>query len=268
MSELPLTGNIDIVAANSSRGPSDDGRIRPDLLAPGVGIAAARSAECTASYPYPDYGDHYHYRTGTSMAAPLVAGAAICVREYFIKERSHYPSAALLKATLINGASWVRGEVWEDPEIGRPNFHQGFGRFVLGSAIPLPGATFQLDFFDVASASPTALFQGNGANSRWSRRLKVRAAHPLSITLVWLDPPGRNLQSELDLVVVSPSAAKHVGNSGLRRLPYEAFDRRNNVEKVFVSDPEPGDWTVSVFARNTFRGKQGFSIAMTGSFQA
>jgi subtilisin family serine protease len=268
MSELPLTGNVDVVAALSSRGPSDDGRIKPDLLAPGVGIAAARSADCTARHPYPGHSDHYHYSTGTSMAAPLIAGAAVVVRQYFTEERTHTPSAALLKATLINGASWLRGEVWEDPQIGRPNFHQGFGRFVLGHAIPLPGAAFQLEFEDVANNSAEALRQGNAENSRWRRRLTVKARHPLSVTLVWLDPPDRGLQHELDLVVVSPSSKKHVGNSGLQRLAYEAFDPRNNIEQVFVPEPEPGEWVVYVFARNTFQGSQGFAIAMTGAFQS
>lgn len=268
MSELPLTGSADVVAALSSRGPSDDGRIKPDLLAPGVGIAAARSADCTARHPYPDHGEHYHYSSGTSMAAPLVAGAAVVLRQYFMEERAHTPSAALLKATLINGASWVRGEAWEDPQIGRPNFHQGFGRFVLGHAIPLPGAAFKLEFKDIANNAPDALRQGNAAKSRWSRRLTVKAGHPLSVTLVWLDPPARHLQHELDLVVVSPSATKHVGNSGLQRLAHEAFDPRNNVEQVLVLEPEPGDWAVNVFARNTFQGQQGFAIAMTGDFQA
>ncbi len=268
MSELPLTGNADVVAALSSRGPSDDGRIKPDLLAPGVGIAAARSADCTARHPYPGHSNHYQYSTGTSMAAPLVAGAAIVVRQYFMEERTHTPSAALLKATLINGASWVRGEVWEDPQIGRPNFHQGFGRFILGRAIPLPGAAFQLEFKDVANNSSEALRQGNVATSRWTRRLTVKAGHPLSVTLVWLDPPDRGLQHELDLVVVSPSATKHVGNSGLQRLAHEALDPLNNVEQVFVPEPESGDWVVNVFARNTFQGRQGFAIAMTGDFQA
>lgn len=268
MSEFPLTGNADVVAALSSRGPSDDDRIKPDLLAPGVGIAAARSADSRARHPYPGHSDHYQYLIGTSMAAPLVSGAAVVVRQYLMEERTHTPSAALLKATLINGASWVRGDVWEDPLIGRPNFHQGFGRFVLGHAIPLSGAAFQFEFEDVANNSPEALRQGNIATSRWSRRLTVKAGHPLSVTLVWLDPPDRGLQHELDLVVVSPSATKHVGNNGLRRLPHEAFDPRNNIEQVLVPEPEPGAWVVNIFARNTFRGPQGFAVAMTGDFLA
>lgn len=267
MSDLPLTGDPNVVAALSSRGPSDDGRIKPDLLAPGVGVAAARSFDCTPSKPFPGYSDHYHYATGTSMAAPLVAGAAVVVRQYFVEERAHTPSAALLKATLINGASWIRGEVWEDPAIGLPNFHQGFGRLVLSNAIPLPGAAFRLEFSDVANSSPEALVDSNAAKSRWRRKLTVKAGHPLTVTLVWTDPPARGLQHELDLVVVSPSARLHTGNDGLRRPAYESRDIRNNVEQVFVAEPEPGEWAVTVTARNTFLGPQGFAIAMTGDFQ-
>ena len=46
---------------------------------------------------------------GTSMAAPLVAGCAALVREYYVSKRHHEPSAALLKATLINGTRWLTG---------------------------------------------------------------------------------------------------------------------------------------------------------------
>ncbi len=71
MSGLHLTGDPNVVAALSSRGPSDDGRIKPDLVAPGVGILAARSHDSgTPVHPYPEDPDSYQYMSGTSMAAP------------------------------------------------------------------------------------------------------------------------------------------------------------------------------------------------------
>ncbi|GGE82236.1 S8 family serine peptidase [Massilia psychrophila] len=265
MSELPITGNSDVVAALSSRGPSDDGRIKPDLVAPGIGIAAARSADSEARHPYPGFDGHYQYMSGTSMAAPMVSAAAAIARQYYIEKRGHTPSAALLKATLINGASWIEGELWEDPDIGEPNFHQGFGRLSLERAIPLSDGEYGLAFADVANDAPQAIYN-DGERQRWVKILQMKKAGPLSITLVWVDPPGRSIQHELDLVVVAPSGTKYVGNAHLRRLAYEAFDRQNNVEQVRIFTPEPGDWAVYVHARNTYRGVQGFSIVMTGGW--
>jgi hypothetical protein len=265
MADLPLTGQTDIVAALSSRGPSDDGRVKPDLVVPGVGVAAALAADHDPRHPYEPLPDLYHFMSGTSMAAPLVAGAAAIVRQYLIEERDHRPSAALIKAILINGAYWVPGVVWEDSSIGVPNFHQGFGRLELARAIPLDeSAGFALKFADVAENSPTALIAMNPLRESSKVRFTLSESQPLSVTLVWTDPPGRGLQHELDLVLVAPSGTRYIGNADLRRLPFEAFDRRNNVEQVRVAMPETGEWEAHVFAKNTHRGPQGFALALTG----
>lgn len=64
------------------------------------------------------------------MATPLVAGCAALIREYYIKDRKHELSAALLKATLINSTKWLRGQdsIAQHNRL-LPNYHQGF-RFV------------------------------------------------------------------------------------------------------------------------------------------
>ncbi|WP_066778310.1 S8 family serine peptidase [Sphingomonas sp. CCH5-D11] len=263
MADLPLTGDPGVVAALSSRGPSRDDRVKPDILAPGVGIAAALSADSGAPrHPCPEH-PRYHFMSGTSMAAPLVAGAAALVREYLVKERQHRPSAALLKAILINGARWLPGNVWEDDQIGCPNFHQGFGRLALDLAMPLEEqADFELRFADVSNDAPEALRAGVSGADVWRKRISVPLQGPLSVTLAWTDPPGTGVQHQLDLLVVSPSGARHAGNAGLRKLGYQTSDRNNNVEQVRISDAEAGEWLINVVAFDTL-GKQGFALAAT-----
>jgi serine protease AprX len=65
------------------------------------------------------------------MATPLVAGCAALVREYYIKDRKHEPSAALLKATLINSTKWLRGQgsIAQHNRL-LPNYHQGFDLYI------------------------------------------------------------------------------------------------------------------------------------------
>lgn len=266
MADLDLTGDADIVAALSSRGPSDDGRVKPDLLAPGVGILAARSQDSgTPVHPYPQDPARYQYMSGTSMAAPLVAGAAAVVREYYRTQRAQArPSAALLKATLINGTEWIDRAPFTDNRIGKPNFHQGYGRLNLARAIPFDaGAGFTLAFTDIDNASPQALIAGNMSRAVFIRQLTLPKSGPLSVTMAWTDPPARFIQHNLDLVLIAPDGTKYVGNHGLNRLPFEQFDRANNVEQVRVADAAAGDWTISVTAQNTFRGPQGFALAAT-----
>jgi serine protease AprX len=265
MADLRLTGDADVVAALSSRGPSDDGRIKPDLVAPGVGIVAARSHDSgTPIHPWPDDPDSYQYMSGTSMAAPLVAGAAAVVREYYRTERQHMPSAALLKATLINGTDWIDRPSFVDDRIGKPNFHQGYGRLNLARAIPFDAqAGFALKFEDIDNAAPAALLAGNGPRAMFTRRIHLARPGPLSVTMAWTDPPARYIQHNLDLVLIAPDGTKTVGNDGLNRLPFDRFDRANNVEQARIAEASAGDWTISITAQNTFRGPQGFALAVT-----
>lgn len=93
------------MAAFSSRGPAGDGRIKPDVVAPGVNILSARTHAPSAKAPNNQYDNNYAYDSGTSMATPLTAGAAALVRQYYMGNKSlSSPSAALVKATLLNGA--------------------------------------------------------------------------------------------------------------------------------------------------------------------
>ncbi|MGE5601980.1 MAG: S8 family serine peptidase, partial [Nitrososphaerales archaeon] len=108
--DMPSDNGNDI-AAFSSRGPTRDGRVKPDLLAPGTNVLSTRSSALTGGGT-PGWGawsasNRYMFNGGTSMATPLAAGAAALVRQYFrtVKRRLN-PSAALIKAALIHGAGF------------------------------------------------------------------------------------------------------------------------------------------------------------------
>ena len=271
LSEEPICGDPDLMAAFSSRGPTDDERIKPDLVAPGTAILAARSSPSSPRFPEPAFGGHYAYLSGTSMSAPAATGAATIVRQYYMIERGqNRPSAALLKATLINGAVWLPAQTAQDPNIGQPNFHQGFGRLDLANALPVPGNAdgFGLQFVDIDNASAAALNSEQPARSTWKKRIRVTAGMPLRLTLCWTDHPAHGLQNQLDLRVRSPSGQMITGNPGMVRRPWAKSDRDNNVERIEVETPEAGDWTVIVEAETTPRPQQGFSLVASGKVSA
>ncbi|MFO7634472.1 MAG: S8 family serine peptidase [Caldilinea sp.] len=103
--------NPNSMAGFSSRGPTADGRLKPDVVAPGTWILSVRGAQAPDGSFWGNFNADYAYMGGTSMATPLTAGGATVVREWLNKARGvASPSAALLKAILINGATQLPGE--------------------------------------------------------------------------------------------------------------------------------------------------------------
>ncbi|KAK5947796.1 hypothetical protein OHC33_011166 [Knufia fluminis] len=141
-----LANNQDGLAAFSSRGPTRNQRYKPDVVAPGTCILSARSSRIIQGryneFWGVSYDDEWSYQGGTSMACPLVAGCCAVIRGCLIDNGAPPPSAALIKALLINGAVEIRGQ-YPPSEIGpAPNNDAGFGRVdipgSLASIVPGP----------------------------------------------------------------------------------------------------------------------------------
>lgn len=261
--DLP-SDNADDIAAFSSRGPSRDGRVKPDLVAPGTNILSVRSSAWAGSGT-PGWGawsgsNRYMFNGGTSMATPLAAGAAALVRQYFrtVKRRIN-PSAALVKAALLHGAGFRRYRL-ESAGEGLYDWSQGWGHVDLhGSLMPAPASNVR--WYDQRAGLNT------GQSWRWSCTVNDGAA-PLAFTLVWTDYPGSpsvypNLVNDLDLVVTSPSGAVYYGNSR-NGQPGGAPDRVNNVERLVIPLPETGRYSIRVRAFNVPRGPQDFALVYSG----
>lgn len=244
--------NPDELADFSSRGPTADGRIKPDLVAPGTWVLSTRSKYAPDSAFWDTYDQYYAYMGGASMATPLAAGCATLVREVFEENRSHTPSPALLKAALLAGA--------RDMGMGTPSSGQGWGRIDVEKtlAVVQAGATQWDD-------QTTELVTGQEKSYSYD----IQAELPvLWVVLAWSDFAGsplasKSLVNDLDLTVTLPSGQVIRGNDFTP--PYD--DRRddvNNVEVVRVSSAEPGTYNVKVVANNIPQGPQRFAVLMAG----
>ena len=215
----------------SSRGPTSDGRLKPDLLAPGA-VISAKARLVTSEFDLG--GGYYTYMEGTSMAAAVAGGSAALLREYLMKyEQVLQPTAALLKAALICGA--------RTPEAGpSSDGSDGFGILDLGGTVlALHEKTFEfVDNRDGVTdgGMRTCTYQVPGGGS------------PFKATLAWTDPsaaPGsvHPLVNNLDLVVKDPGGKLWLGNAFLTG---GKPDDVNNVEEVYIPRPEAGTYTIYV----------------------
>ena len=252
----------------SSRGPCEDGRIKPDVVAPGTWIASLRSPLGDDNNAWAVISDNYIYEGGTSQSGPHVSGAAAVLVQYF---RAVYgiahPSPALIKAALINCAVDMDNEVETGPT---PNMDEGWGRVDLTQIV---FADRGLEFYEQTNLLATGQV--------FERRLIVASANePLKITLVYTDVPGfpaaiPALVNDLDLEVVAPDGTIYRGNQfdeGESVPNAPSTDSINNVEGVFLSEPLPGEYVVRVRARNVVQDArrdtgaidQDFALVMSG----
>lgn len=276
-----VSGDTNCLAAFSGRGPSDDFRVKPDVVAPGTDIASTRSAKAPLRNfwgPYPG-SRHYALMGGTSMACPTVTGLALLVRQH-LRETSgiRTPSAALLKAIIVNGADLLTGLDAAAAPGGQPSYHQGFGCVDLVRSIPdLAESELTLSFADLSQADTPLLDTGDICEFD----LVLRSPGELRLCLAWTDIPGRALQNGLVLILTDEAGESWFSNSEapehvrfstpdpLRNVPgLLPRDPNNNVHVIRRPAAAAGRYTVSVIADNLLEGPQDFGVAVTGPIDA
>jgi hypothetical protein len=258
-----VSGNPDALAAFSSRGPCDDRRVKPDVVAPGTDIASTKSSRAPLNHFWGAYPGNpkYAFMGGTSMAAPLVAGCAALVREYYAGHGVADASAALVKATLINGTRWLSGADAIADHPACPNYHQGFGCIDLRSTLPNATApALRLEARDPWRA-PAQQFIRTGQRFRYA--FSVAGNLPLRICLAWTDLPARGTQNSLTFMLQGPGNQRWVANTGLKDA-LTVPDPDNNVHVVRLDTPPAGQYLLQVFARNLLKGPQDYALVVSG----
>jgi hypothetical protein len=247
--------------------------------------------------------------SGSSSAAALVAGEAALVRQFFTDgfypagaptpAAGFAPSAALLKAVLINSASPIAQQRFDasfgtatPPAAvlglggqGVPNLVRGLSFAQLGPASRALGQlpTLLLPGLAIAPGAPAQgrdpVLQAQGQRLLYCVDVAPPApgmSIPLSITLVWTDPPSsplvpaQALVNNLDLLIQPPGGALPVFGNNLTAQT----DTRNNVEVVRFAAPMPTltasgqraspGYQVIVNASSLFLPPQAFSLVVTG----
>lgn len=265
-----MADNIAGLAAFSSRGPVWDYRYKPDVVAPGTFIASTRSALASET-GWGSINTYYMYMGGTSMSTPLTAGAAAIVRQFYTDVKGHStPSAALIKATLINGATDIypgqygTGATQEIPTT-RPTNVAGWGRVDIQNSI-FPTAPRAMNYVDQTSGLSTS------ASHVYNYQI-TGSAQPFRVTLAWTDYPGSPaangaLVNDLDLTIAGPGGTTYYPNRALNSngSASSTYDRVNNVEGIDIASPATGLYTITVSGYNVPHGPQPYALIASGIF--
>ncbi|MCC6278441.1 MAG: S8 family serine peptidase [Oligoflexia bacterium] len=242
-----LSDNPGGMAAFSSVGPTRDGRIKPEIVAPGTNIVSLQSQHKRSSKLWGAYNQHYAYAGGTSMATPLTSGAAAVSREYLQSIGVTRPSAALLKASMLHTAfdlfpgqfGFGKGQEFQTP---RPNTNEGFGRVDLEKMVTLK----RENLIDER--------EGLATGGMRNYQFYAKQGQKIQVTLVYTDAPGsagaaQALVNDLDLSVVDQGGDTFFPN----RL--KAPDKVNNTEMIEMVAPHDGEYTVRISAQNVPVGR-------------
>ena len=230
------TSDSDTMSTFSSWGPTDDGRIKPDLCANGTSL--------TSTYP----GNVYGTIGGTSMSSPSAAGGSALIYEYFQGLVGAKPSAALMKALLIAGAK----------DLGNtgPDYSFGWGLIDASKSLQLVSSSSYLESMLVSTGE----------------FLDIAFNHPggaIEISLVWTDPEGnpavsQALVNDLDLTLISPQNTNYMpwvlDPQNPENPATSGINTRDNVEQVIIANADEGRWIIRIAASNIVQGPQKFAL--------
>lgn len=248
-----VNANDDSMTTFSGWGPTDDGRLKPDLCAPGCqnggdgGVTSCGSGSNTS----------YTTLCGTSMACPTTTGiAALLMQDWSAQYPGQpWPRNSTLKVVLAQSAV----------DLGNlgPDYRYGYGSIRADAAVDLlrSGAfterSLDQDFVDYYT-----LIVAPGSSS-------------LVITAAWDDAPGTpnvipSLVNDLDVRVYGPGGKRHYPWTLTPNAPNSpavrtAEDHLNNIEQVRVDAPVAGEWIIEVHGTAVPHGPQPYSIIASDS---
>ncbi len=256
----------DVVISNfSSWGPTDDGRIKPDVVAQGVSVYA----------PIATNDSSYGYLSGTSMAAPGAAGSLLLLQELGHRFTLNGAPRVLKSATVKGLAIHTANEAGLYPG---PDYKYGWGLLNIAEAAQVLNTAYTNNN---SASSPHFVYENtllNGESKSYT--ITASGTRPVKATIVWTDLKGSSsevlndanpeLINDLELVITQGNKTFNTWNLTPSSPDNQAFKGVNsidNVEKVEVDTSLVGtNYTVTVKHKGTLeRGQQNYSLIISGA---
>lgn len=240
----------------SNYGPTDDGRIKPDIAAKGVGTSSCVS---TSNIAYDTY-------SGTSMATPAITGMVALLQKHYNNLYSDYMRASTVRGLICHSA---REAGWNDG----PDYEFGWG---LADAMSAANIITNRDISTILEENTLTNHQ------TYTREIAITEGQQLNATICWTDPVGTGnvaggvdirtprLKNNLDLKILKDGITYYPWkldpedpSMGATR---ESDNDADNIEKVQIDVADPGIYTIQVTHKgNLVGGSQVFSLISSGS---
>ncbi|HHJ51734.1 MAG TPA: T9SS type A sorting domain-containing protein, partial [Caldithrix abyssi] len=244
-----------VMSSFSSWGPTDDGRIKPDIVANGVGLYSSTAGSDNAYSTY----------DGTSMSSPNATGSLTLLQEHYANlHNGDWMLASTLKALVIHTAD-------EAGDADGPDFRFGWGLLNTEKAANL------ITEANNSALTSTIRVDTLQENQTISYQIHTDGTSPLKITICWTDAPGKPVAPQLDppdLMLINDLDMRLVGTDSTympwvldpinRTVPATTGDNfRDNVEQIYVAAPPAGDYTIQISHKDTlYNNQQVFSIVI------
>ncbi|WP_277011631.1 S8 family serine peptidase [Flavobacterium lindanitolerans] len=245
-----------VMSPFSSWGPTDDGRIKPEIVAKGVSVRSTLVSSDTAS----------GLKNGTSMASPAVTGAVVLMQQHYHNIFNNYMRAATVKGLLLHTAD--EAGIYDGPD-----YEYGWG---------LLNAEKAANVITGKNVGSTIIDELTLNNSQtYTRSITVNGTEPLMVSISWTDRPGTanngvedptdlNLVNDLDVRVIKTDNTTYfpwtLDPANTFNAPVRTQDNfRDNFEKVQVDNPG-GTYNIVVTHKGSLTGgSQNFSLIVSGS---
>ncbi|GAB4408963.1 MAG: hypothetical protein OHK0039_12370 [Bacteroidia bacterium] len=234
----------DVVASYSSRGPARDGRIKPELAAMGSSVRMTG----------PDH--TYLQASGTSFAAPALAGVAAQLYHAYRDLQGKEAQAGLIKAIMMNSA--------DDLGNPGPDFSYGYGRVHAWRALKVIEQQQYLEG------------QIGHGETRQHSIVVPAGVKEVRVMTYWTDLPAwplarKALINDLDTRVADPGGSSHLpyvlsinpAPADLGTPAAMGIDTLNNIEQVAIFDPTAGTYTLTVEGSQVPEGPQKYVVVYT-----
>lgn len=251
-----------VMTSFSSWGPTDDGRIKPDIVADGQSVYSTISTNDSS----------YGYSSGTSMASPNAAGSLFLLQEL---SQQIIPNKFMRSATIKGLAIHTANEAGLYPG---PDYKFGWGLLNIGEAATVLNNALTSNN---SSSSVDLVYENNLQNkASYSTTVIASGNKPLKATLVWTDVRGEmetslndtthRLVNDLDLKITRDTLTYYPWKLDPKSPDNPATRQMNsvdNVEKVEIDSTLVGNsYTITVTHKNSLaRGQQAYSLIISGA---